>query len=132
VRRTALAVLATLSIAGCAAGAPSSASGGSSPVPVPSKACGGFHLLVTNAGTSAIAVRLNGQAITTVEPGGTADIAQYGNHPAPAMPWEVDARRVKDGAVVFTAHLDNDGTDGRRVQVSDALAGDLALTPFVC
>ncbi len=75
---------------------------------------------------------MNGEAITTVEPGGTADIAQYGNYPAPAMPWEVDATRVKDGAVVFTAHLDNDGTDGRRVQVDDALAGDLALTLFVC
>lgn len=146
-RRSVLAALAALAIAGCAASglpptSPTSLSPTGSPVPIqaptatpgpiPSKACGGYHIVIDNVGQSAIAVRINGKAITTVKPGGTADIAQFGLYSSPAMPWDVAATRVKDKALLFTAHLDNDGTDGRRVQVGDKPQGAAALTPFVC
>ena len=60
------------------------------------------------------------QAVTTVAAGQSADIAEYGQYPAPAMPWDLEVTRAADGAVLLTAHLASDGSDARHVSVGDA------------
>jgi hypothetical protein len=108
-----IGTVVALALAGCAGG-PSS--GGADPV----AACGGFHIVVHNTGQADVAVSLNDQAVTTVAAGQSADIAEYGQYPAPAMPWDLKVTRAADGAVLLTAHLANDGSDARRVSVGDA------------
>jgi hypothetical protein len=39
---------------------------------------------------------------------------------------------VTDGAVLFTAHLENDGSDGRRVRVTDSPGDEVALGDYTC
>ena len=122
-----IGIVVALALAGCAGG---TSSGGAAPVP--SKACGGYHIVVDNTGHADVAVSLNDQAVTTVAAGQSADIAQYGQYPAPAMPWDLKLTRATDGAVLLTAHLANDGSDGRRVSVGDAPVAEPALSAYTC
>jgi hypothetical protein len=132
-RRIGLTAIVVVALAGCAPAGPAS-SGAAAPsvAAAPSKACGGYHIAIANAGTSELEVRINGQPVTTVVPGATANIAEYGEYPAPPMPWDVAAISRQDGAVVFSAHLVNDGSDGRWVRVGDRPADEVALALFVC
>ena len=45
--------------------------------PVPTLACGGVHLVVTNRGSAAVAVRINGTQFATVDASGNAELIQW-------------------------------------------------------
>jgi hypothetical protein len=97
-----------------------------------SKACGGYHLAIDNLGGSEIMVRINGSRVTSIEPGETADIAQWGTYSVPLMPWDVELRRLSDGVVVLSLHVVDDGTDGRRVRVGDTPVESAPTSAYVC
>jgi hypothetical protein len=99
---------------------------------IPSKACGGYHLVIENATRSEIAVSFNKQPVITIQPGQTADIAQWGNYPVPLMPWDVVAGRVADGVVLLQMHVEDDSTDGQRVRVEDIPDQVAAVSPYIC
>lgn len=122
-----IVTVAAVALAGCAAGTSSGEAAA-----VPSKACGGYHVVIDNTGRADAAVSLNDEAVTTVAAGHSADIAQYGEFPAPRMPWDLKVTRTTDGAVLLTAHLENDGSDGRRVSVGDDPVAEAALSPYTC
>ena len=109
-----------------------SATAVANPLPRPSKGCGGYHIVIDNKATAEIRVRINGELVTSAKPGHTADIAQWGSFPVPAMPWDVEVTRASDKKVLLVVHLDNDGTDGRRVQVADRVAAGEGMTSFTC
>jgi len=75
---------------------------------------------------------MNGQAVTTVPAGQRADIAEYGEFPAPAMPWDLKVTRTTDGTVLLTAHVVKDGSDQGQVSVGDAPAAEVALSSYTC
>jgi hypothetical protein len=118
-----LAVVIALAATGC------SAVGGG---PQPSKACGGFHLVVRNAGATAVAVSFNRQSITTIEPGQAEAIAEFGPRNPPTMPWDVVISRITDGVVLLSLHVVNDGSDGQSVTVSDQPLPSSPLTAYTC
>jgi hypothetical protein len=106
--------------------------GGTPSAVIPSKACGGYHLVVENAASSDISVIFNEQPVITIQPGRTADIAQRGIYPVPLMPWDVEARRVADGVVLLQMHLEDDGTGGQRVRVEDTPDQLAAVSLYIC
>jgi hypothetical protein len=105
---------------------------GVNPTVIPSKACGGYHIVIENAAQSEISIRINDEAVTTAAPGQTIDIAQIGNYAVEPMPWDVEVRRVADGTVLFSAHLVNDGSDGRQVRVTDSPGDQVTLRDYIC
>ena len=126
-RIAALVLAVTIMSVGCAG-----QTGPTGPTFAPSKACGGFHVVIANTGPSPIEVRLNTKHIADVAAGDTADIPEYGNYGAPTMPWDVEVIRIADGAVLLATRLGDDHTDGRRFEIASApLTGD-ASTPYVC
>jgi hypothetical protein len=100
--------------------------------PIPSKACGGYHLVVENAARSEIAVSFNEHPVITIQPGQTADIAQWGATPVPPMPWDVYVRRVGDDVVLLQMHVEDNGTDGQRVKVEDIPDQVAAVSSYTC
>lgn len=122
-----IGLVVALALTGCAGGTPPARS-----APVPSPGCGGFHLAVRNTGHADAAVSMNGQAVTTVPAGKRVVIAEYGEFPAPAMPWDLRVTRTTDGAVLLTAHVVKDGSDQGQVSVGDAPAAEVALSSYTC
>jgi hypothetical protein len=100
--------------------------------PAPSKACGGFHIVIDNVGHAGVAVYLNDDLMTTVDPGDTVDIGQWGSYGAPHMPWDLALTRVTDHALLLAMHLEDDGSDGRRVKVGDTPVDQAAVTDYIC
>ena len=128
VRRLLLAICIVLSaVSACGVLGPP---GSIPPEPIPSKACGGFHVVIDNVGGSAVSVALNGTILAEVKPGDTLNLAQWGSSGVPLMPWQVQVTRVADATVLLAVRLIDDGTDGRRFKVGDA-PSDVA-TAYVC
>jgi hypothetical protein len=130
-RRLVLLLCIVLSAAACA-GTGTTPTATPTPRPVASGSCLGNHFVIDNVGRSDVEVRFNGNLVTTVNPGQTADIAQYPDQPGyglfkvPPLPWEVQVTRVTDGAVLLAIHLTDDGTDGRRFEVGDVAVAEAA------
>jgi hypothetical protein len=121
-----LLLTVALAVGGC------SAQSGGGGAPQPTKACGGFHVIIANVGSSAVEVRFNAIRITEVQPHESADIPQWGQYAVPSMPWDVEVVRTSDGTVLLSAHEVDDGTDGRRFEVASSPISADAFTPFVC
>lgn len=133
-RRLALVVCFALSTAACA-GTASTPSPTPTPRPVASGSCLGYHLELHNVGRSDVEVRFNGSLVTTITPGQTADIAQYGQgmsgqYKVPPLPWDVRVTRGPDGEVLLAITLTDDGTDGLHFEVGDVPVADRAGVPY--
>lgn len=124
-------VVVALIVAGLLAGC---AMAGSSPTPSPgnSKACGGYHLAIENLAGTTISVEFNGQHITNVASGTTADIAQWGVFAVPSMPWNIEISRADDASILLALRLVDDGMDGRRLTVVDPPAPTPDLMAYLC
>jgi hypothetical protein len=105
---------------------------GAGPTSQPSKACGGFHVVIENATGARLLVSFNGDLVTEVKAGATAGIAQYGSYRVPEMPWAVEVVRSIDAVVVFSGSFRADGTDGVRVHIESEPVAGASTSPFVC
>jgi hypothetical protein len=101
-------------------------------IPSSSKACGGYHLAIDNGSGSEVAIVINGQPVRNLPADQSADISEWGNWHAGAMPWDVEVTRITDGVVLLTAHLTNDGSDGRRVRIEPAPQSQTNMAGYTC
>ena len=99
--------------------------------PQPSKACGGYHLMVLNRAPVQVEIRFNGSLMTTLQTDISADIPQWGST-TPLMPWDVEISRATDHVVLLRLHLTDDGSDGRSIEVVDSPAASPVLTAYEC
>lgn len=87
---------------------------------LPSNACGGFHLKVVNARTSAVTVTVNGDHSFAVGPGETVAVAEW--LPPPyglnlAVPWDVVITDAQSGEQLFSTNMP--GPVDQKVTLSD-------------
>lgn len=101
-------------------------------IPQSTKACGGYHIVIDNGSGSEVAIEVNGQAITYLPRDQTADISEWGNWHAGAMPWDVLVTRTSNGQALLTIHLTDDGSDGHRVRVEPAPQPQANLASYTC
>jgi hypothetical protein len=85
--------------------------------PVPTLACGGVHLLVTNRASAAVAVRINGTQFATVDAGGSAELIQWFTPDLweMAWPWQVEIVDPETGSVLATRAIREDTDSGSAV-----------------
>jgi hypothetical protein len=122
-------LLAVLVCLGLAAGA---IFGATRLIPGASKACGGYHIVIDNGSGSEVAIVIAGQPIRNLPADQTADISEWGNWHAGAMPWDVGVTRTSDGLVLLTVHLANDGSDGRRLRIEPAPQSQARMADYTC
>jgi hypothetical protein len=79
--------------------------------PVPSNACGGFHLAVVNQGPERVAVTVNGTSVGVVDPGMSLMLVEWLPPPLPRMPWRVVIARSSDGAELGRASFEGGEAD---------------------
>jgi hypothetical protein len=96
--------------------------------PVPSAACGGFHLEVANDGTRAIDVVVGGAPGLRIEPGTTFTFVEYGSPVMPALPWRVEILRAGDRSRIDVVTVAENADGGATLRVSDpAVDGPAAI-----
>jgi hypothetical protein len=101
-------------------------------VPHATKACGGYHIVIDNGSGSEVALAVNGQTIRNLPRDETADISEWGNWHAGAMPWDLVVTRMPDGQPLLAVHLEDDGTDGRRVRLEQTPQSQADLAAYSC
>jgi hypothetical protein len=75
-----------------------------SPTPMPSNACGGFHLKVVNEDTGSITVTINGSYAQMVDGGTSQTIVEWLPPNKPLMPWTVVVTAA-DGTRIGSAYM---------------------------
>jgi hypothetical protein len=101
-------------------------------VPNATKACGGYHIVIDNGSGSEVTLAVNGQNIRDLPPDQTADISEWGNWHAGAMPWDLVVTRMPDGQTLLAVHLVDDGSDGRRARLERAPQSQANLVAYTC
>jgi hypothetical protein len=101
-----------------------SATAAPSPTQAPSPACGGFHLVVTNHGSTAVDVQLNGIPSTTIAAGADQTIYQYGPGGVSDMPWTVTVVDPATRTVIATRDVtEASGQGAAAIEVDAGSAG---------
>jgi hypothetical protein len=101
-------------------------------IPPSSSACGGFHIAIVNGSGSEVAIVINGQVVETLPADESADVSEWGNLHAGAMPWDLEVTRIPDGLVLLATRLTNDGSQGRRVRIESAPQSIANLSAYAC
>jgi hypothetical protein len=106
--------------------------GASRLIPGSSKACGGYHVAIDNGSGSEISIVINDQSIGNLAANQTADISEWGNMHAGAMPWNLEVTRISDGLALLTVQITNDGSDGRRIRIEASPQSQANMSPYSC
>jgi hypothetical protein len=79
------------------------------PIPLPSNACGGFHLKIVNAESGKITATVNGTYSLTIRAGSSETLVAFLPPEKPPLPWDVvlsDSTGSEIGAQSFTGPVD--------------------------
>ena len=87
---------------------------------IPSPACGGFHLVVANHGTTTVRIRVNGTDVTSVDAAASLDISEWGSPSAGALPWKVEVVDPAGGSVLATRDVTESSGQGAATMEVDA------------
>ena len=119
------AVAAAVAIGSCDVGSIATPVSTATPIAIPSPACGGFHLYLTNTSSISVLERHNALDSMTVTPHEDGAIVyQYGPGGVSDMPWHVEFIDPASGAVIASHDLtQTDGGGGVTIAITPATMG---------